>query len=129
MKAQCTRTANLSGFLKLTADSGHHSEASNEAEATQDVRDTCSLHSKSLEMPIASCNRSVHALCNVACMTEHHIGRVRKIGNVLLSQQFVHVHLDVVIVLLEQIFEEQSKELPSQFKPLVSHIVSVIDHR
>lgn len=104
-RLQSSRTGDLSRLFELRADSSHHSKRGYETQTAENVRDSGTLHSETLNIPVSGRERSCERRCYDVSVHHECIHRVEIFSPVGLAQDLVDTLLEIGIEGLEAILE------------------------
>ena len=128
-RLQRTRPTDLPRLLELGRDARHHPQRRDEREATEDVRDSRTVHLEPLEGPV-SCRNGAHEASSDVVALELHGGEGVKLGRARgLLQHLVNGRLQVRVERLEEVLEEQSEQLSSTSIKTSEHGSNSVDRR
>lgn len=115
-RLQRSRSRDLARLLKLRRDPRHHAQRRDETQTREDVGDTGALHLETLEGPVTGRDGADETLGDAVAVELELLDRVELGRAVRLLEDLVDVDLQVVVELLEEIFEEEGEELTGTVK-------------
>lgn len=110
---KCAGARYLTCLLELRGYTSHHPKGRDEAEARKYVRDAGAIHTKTLERPITRRDRADESRGDEISLELHGIERVKLVSARWLLENFVDRRFEVRVVGLEQVLEQESKQLTS----------------